>query len=79
MAFPGSTGAPFISHAVADVVAAPPEGARWFSERLVLLPPSYFVTDYRPVPVRPERVAVREGRGYVFGALDKYHKLSPQR
>jgi predicted O-linked N-acetylglucosamine transferase (SPINDLY family) len=46
MGFAGSTGADFVDFAAFDPVAAPPEHAGHFSERLLLLPHSYFVTDF---------------------------------
>jgi len=46
MGFAGSTGAQFVDFAAFDPVVAPPEHAGHFSERLLLLPHSYFVTDF---------------------------------
>jgi tetratricopeptide (TPR) repeat protein len=46
MGFAGSTGAEFVDWAAFDAVVAPPEHSLHFSERLLLLPHSYFVTDF---------------------------------
>jgi len=46
MGFAGSTGAEFVDFAAFDPIAAPPEHASSFSERLLFLPRSYFVTDF---------------------------------
>jgi hypothetical protein len=46
MGFAGSTGARFVDYAAFDPVVAPPEHTSHFSESLLLLPLSYFVTDF---------------------------------
>ena len=38
MGFPGTLGAAYVPHLVADAVVAPPEMAHAYSERLLLLP-----------------------------------------
>ena len=46
MGFPGTSGAKFIDTATVDRHVAPPEYAIHFSEKLMLLQLSYFVSDY---------------------------------
>ena len=46
MGFAGSTGARFVDYAAFDPVVAPPEHTSHFTESLLLLPLSYFVTDF---------------------------------
>ncbi|KAG9389751.1 Glycosyl transferase family 41 [Carpediemonas membranifera] len=47
LGFPSTTGAPFIDYLVTDRVASPPDLGYLYSENLVFLPQSYFVTDHR--------------------------------
>ena len=47
MGFCASTGAPYMQHMVVDRVVAPPEHQAQFSERLMVVPNSYFCNDHR--------------------------------
>ncbi|KAG9393601.1 Glycosyl transferase family 41 [Carpediemonas membranifera] len=47
LGFPSTTGAPFIDYLVTDRAASPPDLGYLYSENLVFLPQSYFVTDHR--------------------------------
>ena len=60
MGFAGSTGAEFVDFSAFDAVAAPPDHHSHFSERLLLLPHSYFVTDFLRVDFSAA-VAARNG------------------
>lgn len=46
LGLPTTTGAPFIDYYLADWVAVPAEHSDHYSEKLLLLPPSYIVNDY---------------------------------
>lgn len=46
LGLPTTTGAAFIDYFLGDYVATPPELQSQFSEKLLLLPPSYIVNDY---------------------------------
>ncbi|KAJ1490885.1 glycosyl transferase family 41-domain-containing protein [Baffinella frigidus] len=59
--FPGASGCSFIHALLADRVSAPPEMARFFSERLLLLPPSH-----HPLP-----------QLHLFGAFDPPARVTP--
>jgi len=51
LAFPGTTGAPFIDYFIGDAVASPLSHAAHFSEKLALMPHSYQPNDrLRPLP-----------------------------
>lgn len=45
LGFPGTSGAPFYDYAIVDRTVVPPEERVFWSESLVFLPRSYFVTD----------------------------------
>ena len=47
MGFCASTGAPYMQHMIVDRVVAPPEHQSQFSERLMVVPNSYFCNDHR--------------------------------
>jgi protein O-GlcNAc transferase len=81
LGFPGSLGAPFIDYAMVDAVVAPPEQARFFSERLVYLPDSYQVTDdAQPIAaVRPSRAeAGLADEGPVLASFNQSYKLDAE-
>jgi predicted O-linked N-acetylglucosamine transferase (SPINDLY family) len=41
LVYPGTSGARFLDHIVVDAIIAPPEHALFYSEKLLVLPPSY--------------------------------------
>ena len=47
LGFPGTTGADFIDYIVGDKIVIPEYAARYFSEKCIYLPDSYFVYDNR--------------------------------
>ena len=61
LVYPGTSGAAYIDYLVADAVVAPPEHARWYTEKLVYLPGTYQVRlarpDRRPLPHACEHTA----------------------
>ena len=46
LVYPGTSGAEFIDSLVADSIVVPAEHARAFSEKLIILPPSYQISYY---------------------------------
>ena len=43
LVYPGTSGSPAIDYIVVDAVVAPPEHARWFTEKLIYMPGTYQV------------------------------------
>ena len=78
LGYPGTTGAPFIDYLIADAVVAPPEDQPFYSERLMLLPDSYFPTDpVRTIGKVPSRSD--EGlpeHGFVFCCFNNAWKIT---
>ncbi|MEW5726175.1 MAG: hypothetical protein AB1896_23905, partial [Thermodesulfobacteriota bacterium] len=80
LGFAGTTGADFIDYLIADRTVAPPEEARYFSEKLVLLPHTYLATDREQEisarrPTRAELGLPEEA--FVFCCFNGHHKLEP--
>ncbi|MEZ0469457.1 tetratricopeptide repeat protein [Luteimonas salinilitoris] len=85
LAYPGTSGAPWIDHVLADGFVLPDALAPHFSERVVRLPRCFQPSDTRrevpPAPVRtdcglPERAA--DGGGVVFCCFNNSYKLNPR-
>eukprot|EP01031_Cornospumella_fuschlensis_P030608 gene30608-36984_t len=47
LVYPGTSGCGFMNYLLADKIVTPPEHARQYSERLVIMPPTYQVAYYR--------------------------------
>jgi predicted O-linked N-acetylglucosamine transferase (SPINDLY family) len=47
MGFPGSTGAPYMDYLVGDPIVIPTHLRQYYSEKLILMPHSYFVNSHR--------------------------------
>ena len=66
LAWVATTGAPFIQYIITDRVASPPELQRSYSEKMMLMPSSYFPSNLRngppPPPSPPPRGRKRGGR-----------------
>jgi protein O-GlcNAc transferase len=70
----------------ADAIAAPPEHQHHFSERLMILPPSYFVTDHRQSflsVLQPRPGVTRESLGLpsaatVYACFNQLYKIDPK-
>jgi len=77
--FPGTLGAPFVDYLVADALVAPPDRARYYSEKLAYLPDCYQPTDEtRPVGERPSRAACGlPEEGVVFASFNQPYKITP--
>lgn len=83
---PMTTGASFVDYLIADPVALPPTDAKFQSERLLLLPPSYLVNDHAQlmghVIDRPRRspspsIDGRSDDAFIFAALSNFQKMDP--
>lgn len=78
--FPGTLGAPFVDYLVADKIIAPPEHAKFFSEKLAYMPDCYQPTDEtRPVGEKPSREECGlPARGVVFASFNQSYKITPE-
>jgi predicted O-linked N-acetylglucosamine transferase (SPINDLY family) len=77
LGYPGTDGAPFLDTILADRVVAPPEHARFFSEKIVRLPDCYFPTAYDPTPAAPSRrEAGLPDKGFVFASFNNAWKIT---
>ena len=47
LGFPGTLGADYIQYAIVDAEVCPPGAERWWSEKLIYMPDTYYVTDNR--------------------------------
>ncbi|MDP2639859.1 MAG: tetratricopeptide repeat protein [Betaproteobacteria bacterium] len=80
LGYPGSTGRGLNDYAIVDRVVAPPELAGDYGEKLVWMPNSYQVNDYRqPVAEeRPGRAALGlPATGFVYACFNKVYKIEP--
>jgi predicted O-linked N-acetylglucosamine transferase (SPINDLY family) len=84
LAYPGTSGAPWIDYVLADRFVLPESLAPHFSERVVWLPRCFQPTDTtRAVPPAPSRAAcglparADEGGGVVFCCFNNSYKLNP--
>jgi protein O-GlcNAc transferase len=75
LGYPGSTGADFIDHVLADRVVAPDAAA--FGEHLVTLPGTYFATSYAWSGATPTRAqAGLPADGFVFCGFNNSFKIT---
>ncbi|HQF39673.1 MAG TPA: tetratricopeptide repeat protein [Opitutaceae bacterium] len=80
LGYPGTTGASFIDHLLADEYLIPPEEEPAFSEHLIRLPGSYLPTDdaHDIAPSGGERAAnALPESGFVFCAFNNAYKIEP--
>jgi protein O-GlcNAc transferase len=80
MGYPGTTGCSFIDYVIADEVVIPSEDARFFSERPVHLPGSYYVHDSKRPPVEEPRSRSAYGlpeQGFVYCCFNSSYKVTP--
>ncbi len=78
LAYPGTSGAPFIDYFISDPVATPKGYEREFTERIVRLPDSYQVNDNRQEisakPVRRNEHGLPE-TGFVYCGFNQLRKI----
>jgi len=80
MGYPATTGCSFFDYVIADEVVIPPEDARFFSERPVHLPGSYYVHDSKRPPVEEPRCRSAYGlpeEGFVYCCFNNSYKMTP--
>jgi protein O-GlcNAc transferase len=80
LGYPASTGHGLNDYAIVDRVVAPPEHAADYGEKLVWMPHSYQVNDYRqPIAAeRPARAALGlPESGFVFACFNQVYKIEP--
>src|SRR5262249_39780813 len=79
MGFPGTTGAPFMDYVIADETVLPFDQQPLWTEKIVHLPNSYWVTDsqLRISPHTPDRrdVGLPES-GFVFCCFNRSYKIT---
>jgi predicted O-linked N-acetylglucosamine transferase (SPINDLY family) len=46
LVYPGTSGSSFLDHLICDAVVVPPEHSSWYSEKLLMLPPTYQISSY---------------------------------
>lgn len=85
LAYPGTSGAPWIDYVLADRFVVPQSMASDFSESVAWLPRCFQPTDTaRAVPPAPSRIACGlpdrgdDGRGIVFCCFNNSYKLNPR-
>ena len=80
LGYPASTGCGLNDYAIVDRVVAPPEHAGDYGEKLVWMPNSYQVNDYRqPIAEEhPARAALGlPDSGFVFACFNQVYKIEP--
>jgi predicted O-linked N-acetylglucosamine transferase (SPINDLY family) len=80
LGFPGTMGADYIDYLIADRTLIPPEGMRYFSEKIVYLPNSYQVNDRKKLV--SDKVFSRAelglpAEGFVFCCFNNNFKITP--
>ena len=78
---PGTSGAPYIDYIVADAVTIPEVHRAGYTEQVVRLPGSFFVTDYRGIALATGQSREGEGLpedGLVFASFCESYKITPQ-
>ena len=81
LGFAGSLGAGAYQYAIVDEVICPPGDERWWTEHLVYMPDTYYVTDNRtrvtPVTVGRRDVGLPPS-GFVFCCFNNSYKIGPE-
>ena len=83
LGFCGTLGAPFVDYLITDAVATPVDLCAQYTEKLIFMPHSYFVTDHaqsHPVDVRPEDLVDRDALGlptdrFVYACFNQLYKI----
>ncbi|MCX7901675.1 MAG: tetratricopeptide repeat protein [Burkholderiaceae bacterium] len=79
LGYPGTMGADFVDHLIADPIVTPPSLADAFTERLALLPRCYQPNDHRrplPPPPRREECGLPDD-AFVFCCFNNTYKITP--
>ena len=78
--FPGTMGAEYIDYVIADRIVIPVEDASFFSEKIVLMPDTYWVTDRKLAIAQrtPTRTEVGlPNNAFVFCCFNNNYKITP--
>jgi len=80
LGYAGTMGMPFFDYIIADSTVIPPENQRFYSEKVVYLPRTFFPTDRKRriaerTPTRSE--AGLPSQGFVFTCQNTPYKISP--
>ncbi|MEM7546735.1 MAG: tetratricopeptide repeat protein [Pseudomonadota bacterium] len=82
LGLPGTTGAAWIDHVIADDVVVPAELEPGFTENVIRMAPTYYPFDDRSPPVTPEPLRDQHGLpkdAFVFASFNQSFKFCPQR
>jgi predicted O-linked N-acetylglucosamine transferase (SPINDLY family) len=78
---PGTMGAPFMDYIIADRIVIPKSEERFYDEKIVLMPDTYYPTD-RNRPISPRVFSRQEcglpTDGFVFCCFNVSHKILPE-
>lgn len=87
---PMTSGANFVDYIITDPIATPPSTARYYTEKLLLLPPSYMVNDYAQIlghvvsedrytgpGTRPAKLDNDDELSFLFAAFSGFKKMDP--
>ena len=79
LGYPASMGADFIDYIVTDRFVLPPQDLRWYAEKPIYLPGSYYPSDRgRPVGEAPPRAALGlPESAFVFCCFNQAYKITP--
>jgi predicted O-linked N-acetylglucosamine transferase (SPINDLY family) len=80
LGYPGSSGTEFIDYLVADAVVVPAEERAHYSEKLIVMPDSYFPTDDRAAIAADAGTRADHGLpedGFVFACFNQSYKITP--
>ncbi|MBF0285742.1 MAG: tetratricopeptide repeat protein, partial [Magnetococcales bacterium] len=80
LGFPGTLGAGYVDYILVDPVTVPLEDARWFDEKLAILPDAYQPNDrQRPLGDKPSRAACGlPEQGVVFACFNHPYKITAE-
>jgi len=80
MGYPGTVGAGFFDYIVLDDMVLDPDEEAFFAEKIVYLPPYYYVNNPRPEPSATPQARSDFGlpdEGFVFCSFNKANKIEP--
>ncbi len=82
LGYPGSSGAPFIDHIIADPIVIPASDRQYYSENILYLPHCYQVNDDRRAIPTSDAAPSRADcglpeTGFVFCSFNDNYKISP--
>lgn len=80
LGYAGTSGADFFDYLIADEMAIPPEHQRYYSERIVYLPHSFFPIDTSITNLGPPPTRLSQGlpeKGFIFTCFNNAYKIQP--